>query len=101
MKESVKLETDLVKSVKKHIKTTGQTIGGFFEIAAKSELAGGLLGKIKEDPDLFRGWKDNIAMSIKDEFAKHRQLNGKHTSFEDMHRIANNGAENFLKLLIR
>ena len=38
MKESVKIDAALVEKVRKRIKKTKQTIGGFFEIAAKSEL---------------------------------------------------------------
>jgi len=101
MKESVKIDTEVVKSVKKKIKTTGQTISGFFEVAAKSELSGGLIGKLREDEELIESWKANIAMSVKDEFYRHRQSNGKHTSYEDMHLIANQAAENFLLLLIK
>lgn len=102
MKESVKIDTDVVRAVKKRIKETKQTIGGFIEIAAQRELAGGIIGKIKEDPELFRAWKDNIAMSIKDEFSRYRKEMDKRTlSYSDMHIIANRGAENFLELLIK
>lgn len=38
MKESVKIESAIVDKVRKRIKKTKQTIGGFFELAAKSEL---------------------------------------------------------------
>lgn len=38
MKESVKIDATLVDKVRKRIKKTKQTIGGFFEIAAKAEL---------------------------------------------------------------
>jgi hypothetical protein len=38
MKESVKIDAALVEKVRKRIKKTKQTIGGFFEIAAKLEL---------------------------------------------------------------
>ena len=38
MKESVKIDSAIVDKVRQRIKKTKQTIGGFFELAAKSEL---------------------------------------------------------------
>lgn len=77
-------------------------MGGFIEVAAMSELCGGIIGKIKDDPELFDGWKANIAMSVKDEFSRYRKDIGKRViSYSDMHLIANRAAEEFLKLLIK
>jgi len=39
MKESVKLNKAIVTRVRKRIKVTKQTIGGFFEVAAEDALA--------------------------------------------------------------
>jgi hypothetical protein len=102
MKESVKLDSELVQSVKKHIKLTGQTISGFFEVSAKGSLSGGIIGMLKEDPEVFEGWKANIAMAIKDEFSRYRKKHDKRTlSYQDIHLIANKAADDFLKLLIK
>lgn len=100
--ESVKMDTEIVDKVRKEVSATRQSISGFFLLAAEDKLTGGIIGRIKEDPDLFRGWKDNIAMAIKDEFERYKQANGRrHISYKDMHNIANRGAENFLNLLTK
>ena len=52
-----------------------------------------------KDEDYYRSWKDNIAMAFYDEFV--RQRNDSEESSEDIHIIANNAADNFLKLLIK
>lgn len=55
--------------------------------------------KLKEDGDLYRAYKDNIAMSFKDEYSRHFESYGNIVcSFKDIHDIANNAADYFLKL---
>ena len=58
-----------------------------------------LCNALREDKDLFRAYKDNIAMSFKDEYDR---VNKNHLSTSDyeIHHIANKAAENFLNLLI-
>lgn len=55
MKESVKIDTSVVNKVRRYVKKTKQTIGGFFELAAFS-----LLGdeKIKEVVEKAKKWDD-------------------------------------------
>ena len=50
---------------------------------------------LKEDKDYYRSWKDNIAIAFQDEYNGTLDC-GK----EFIHQIANNAADNFLKLLI-
>lgn len=65
-----------------------------------------LFNELRNDPELFRAWKDNIAMAFKDEYARevyrqsHDHLEGFKTE-ADIHEIANKAAENFLNLLIK
>lgn len=55
---------------------------------------------LKNDPELRRGFKDNIAMAFKDGVAQYRRKTGKKSlSAEDFHVIANESAEHFLSLL--
>jgi len=58
-----------------------------------------VLCKELEDKDYYRSWKANIAMAFKDEFV--RQRNDSEESSEDIHLIANNAADNFLKQLMK
>lgn len=51
---------------------------------------------LREDKDYYRSWKDNIAMAFKDEYNGTLDC-GK----EFIHQIANNAADNFLKLLTK
>lgn len=55
---------------------------------------------LKEDNDYYRSWSSNIAMSFKDEF---RRLIGDlvDPDEEQIHVVANNAADNFLKELIK
>lgn len=65
------------------------------------------LDELRDDPGFRISWVANIAMSIKDEFHRERikvfDIEHPETFYrvdaEDMHRIANNGAEKFIDLL--
>jgi hypothetical protein len=98
--ESVKIQTTIVDKVRKEVSATKQSISGFFLLAAEDKLNGGIIGQIKEDPEMFRGWQANIAMAFKDEFSRWKKKK-RTLSYEDAHHIANNAAEQFLKLLIK
>lgn len=55
---------------------------------------------IKNDPDMYKGYKDNIAVSIQDTIASYKKENNKKIlSNNDMYIISNEAAENFLKKL--
>lgn len=49
---------------------------------------------LRQDPDFFRVYKDNIAMSFKDEY-----LSVIHSDSLDIHKLSNNAATRFLNLL--
>jgi hypothetical protein len=55
-----------------------------------------LINAFKTDEDYRRSWKDNIAMSFKDEYSRTPEV-FKH----DIHTIANMAADNFLNLLCK
>jgi hypothetical protein len=61
--------------------------------------------QIKNDPELFRAWKDNIAMSFKDEYSNEYDRLNKYIEGMphkiDLHKVANTAAENFLNLLCK
>lgn len=76
------------------------------ELATKNIKKSSKLGNAIEvlcnelkDENYYRSWKDNIAMAFKDEFV--RQRNDSEESSEDIHLIANNAADNFLKQLMK
>ena len=57
---------------------------------------------LNDDLQYREGWKANIAMAFKDECKcrRYRVVNNKkHLSYEDIHKIANTAAENFITLL--
>lgn len=54
---------------------------------------------IRKDEDLYRAYKDNIAMAFKDEFSRKR-LKKEYINLRDVHEIANAAADNFLTLLL-
>lgn len=62
---------------------------------------------LREDKDYYRGWQANIAMAFKDEFnnypMSYRAHDGIIVNFnqEFIHKVANDAAHNFLKLLIK
>ena len=53
---------------------------------------------LKEDKELYYAYQSNIAMAFYDEY---RRCEKKYKNIEDIHRIANNAAKNFLDLLIK
>lgn len=60
------------------------------------------IDKIKKDPELRRVYKDNIAMAFKDEYSRYKKKTGKKTmSNDDIHKIANTAASDFLTLLTK
>ena len=60
-----------------------------------------LCEELKNDRDYYRSWKDNIAMSFKDYFREYINSYGWVKDTEDIHTIANQAADNFLKQLTR
>ena len=42
MKENVKVSSEILNSVREHVKKTKQTVGGFYDLAAESFLSAGL-----------------------------------------------------------
>jgi len=59
-----------------------------------------LQNALNTDPELYYAYQANIAMAIKDE-AYRAKKKKKYISAKDMHEIANQGAKNFLDLLIK
>jgi len=55
-----------------------------------------LCKELKEDEGYYIVWKANIAMAFKDEFYRTYPEN----ELAEIHNIANNAADNFLKLLM-
>jgi hypothetical protein len=55
---------------------------------------------LREDKDYYRSWSASIAMAFKDEY---RLLIGDKpdVTYEQIHIVANNAADNFLKLLTK
>jgi hypothetical protein len=56
---------------------------------------------LREDPELYEGYKSNIAMAFKNEVSKLRPIGLPHANSDLVHRLANNAAANFLESLIR
>lgn len=54
-----------------------------------------LVKELRNDPEYFKGWQANIAVSFQDEINK----SGYIIPNEDLHTISNNAAKNFLNLL--
>lgn len=69
----------------------------------KQEVIKQFFNILQEDESYRRSWKDNIAMSFKDEFWRtcttHKHLDL--MDDETLHNIANASADNFLNLLIK
>jgi hypothetical protein len=59
-----------------------------------------LIEALKTDQDYRRSWSANIAMSFKDEWGR-EEFQQSEQEFEDVHKLANTAAENFLNLLTR
>ena len=53
---------------------------------------------IKDDPELYYAYQANIAMAFKDEYNRNHK---KYKNKEDVHKIANTAAKNFLNIWIR
>jgi hypothetical protein len=59
-----------------------------------------MIDQIKRDPQLREAYKANIAMAFKDEYSRYKKKTGKKTlSNEDVHKVANKAADEFLTLL--
>lgn len=61
-----------------------------------------LSASLRSDPELFDGYKANIAMAFKDEYERQAPRLLKHggrLNPSEVHEIANNAATNFLNLL--
>lgn len=58
---------------------------------------------LREQPDYYYAWQANIAMQFVDEYWRNFELKGdtKYKQVEDIHKIANQAAKNFLDLLIK
>lgn len=58
---------------------------------------------LKKDKEMYRAYKDNIAMAFKDEHSKQTEgLDSEEIGYkQDIHEIANQAADNFLQLLIK
>lgn len=99
---SVRISTPLLDKARKEATKKKQNISTVIENHLASGLNGGLIGVIKNDPEVFDGWKANIAMAVKNEFSRYRKdIEKRSISYSDMHIIANRAAEEFLKLLIK
>ena len=57
---------------------------------------------LKKDKDFYYSYQANIAMAIKDEYYWYKKRhNKKYMNSSDLHEICNQGAKNFLNLLIK
>lgn len=66
----------------------------------KESPIGILVATLKSDPEYRRAWKDNIAMAFKDNYYQYKKGKKKATmNAEDIHIVANNAADYFLKLV--
>jgi hypothetical protein len=63
-----------------------------------SEAVKVLIEALKTNEDYRRSWNDNIAMAFKDEYSRNRL---KYKTRQDIHKIANTAANDFLKLLCK
>lgn len=54
---------------------------------------------LREDPDSYRAWKDNIVMAFKDQWRETMEVNSDVIDFDTLHEISNKAADRFLKLL--
>jgi len=80
-----------------HIEWTGE-----LDVSIKKGIIDDLVASLKNDPDLYRAYKDNIAMAFKDNINWYKKDTGKETlNADDYHIIANKAADYFLTLLIK
>ena len=56
-----------------------------------------LIKNLKKDSGYYESWKANIAMAFKDEYGRCEK---RYKNRNDIHRIANKSADNFLNLLM-
>lgn len=57
-----------------------------------------LIKNLRDDPDLYYVYQANIAMAFQDEYYRYKK---KYKNRGDIHQISNQGAKNFLDLLIK
>jgi hypothetical protein len=61
-----------------------------------------LIEFLKADEDYRRSWKANLAISFKDEYYRTYKVKGfSENELTEIHNVANNAADNFLKLLCK
>ncbi len=61
-----------------------------------------LIKELKKDKEFYYGWQSNIAMAFKDKYYNYKKKEKKRwLNMEDLHKIANESAKEFLNLLIR
>lgn len=61
-----------------------------------------LIKELRKDKELYYVWQANIAMAFKDKYYWYKKKKNKRwLNQEDIHKIANESAKNFLNLLIR
>ncbi len=61
-----------------------------------------LIRNLRKDKELYYGWQSNIAMAFNDHYYNYKKKKNKRwLNQEDLHKIANESAKNFLNLLIR
>jgi len=71
-----------------------------FNMTLKKEMDS-ICKALKEDEGYRIAWESNIAMAFKDEWSRHFKYNEAPSGrFEDIHKIANNAAKNFISNLI-
>ena len=58
------------------------------------------LSKMLEDKGYYYSWQANIAMSFYDEYKRQRSKR-KYLNNEDIHKIANSAAQNFLNSIMK
>lgn len=57
---------------------------------------------LRDDSDLYYGYQANIAMAFSDEYSRAIAKNKKrYINRDELHKISNNAAKNFLNLLIK
>jgi hypothetical protein len=60
-----------------------------------------IVKKIKNDPELFLTFKCNIAVCFQDSYYRFKKkFNKKYINAKSLHKISNDSADNFLKILI-
>ena len=57
-----------------------------------------LIEKLKSDEELYYAWQSNIAVQFQDEYSRNKK---KYKNRQDIHKISNEAAKNFLNLLMK